>query len=350
VCKKLPFTMHFHLKVFIIILFFCDLFLIYIAQNEDKTSNKNKISATTDHDVDCHDREIGLTTIGDCWSKEVKDDNKFCTFRCMSNSDEKLTYWYDTYTLNEYHLGKCESNYLIDDNNILIIFNHERIFTEWNTFHSINNFIIDINPINIEKIKLMMWNHKIWTFSSIYEKILNLNDKLINIKENICYKHYSFITEYHSTYNPITQFRIKRWGEWRQLLLNKAYNFITPNIMVDPRILIMRNSRERNYINCSFNVKMFEPNEDHISTLTNMIGKSIMIGIHGNGLSNMIFMNENSTIYELIHHKSNLDSLKLFYHNMAHFLNYRYVPLLYRSNDTNLYCDNVIRWWIDNLT
>lgn len=263
--------------------------------------------------------EIGLNSINHPCSKFVNDI--YCPkLNCFIKSNQLFNYWTGTYSLTQVNINKCENtSFNVDNSRILYLFSKNRIFSENNLYHTMNNLISDIDPSKEFILYNIDGNLRIKTIISYYFQF-------DYVEKDECFSKFSFVNEYFSSNQVFTKARAIRWRKWREILTNNIVG------KADELTIINRQGSRRFLCECH---NCLEPSHLNFQETRNKLARTnILFGVHGNGLTNMIFMKEGSLVIEIVNLNANTP-FDIFYPTMSKYLGLRHFWIENRNDDVS---------------
>lgn len=223
-----------------------------------------------------------------------------------------------------------------------MVYNDKRLFTSWNVFHILNNLLIDIDPNSNYRIMPIFGN---FTFTGLYQWLLDLNslNYLANNTNRVCHKGFKFVNEEMSTYE-LRDYKKKSWQKWSDKLKSQAVKKMGLDVINKGHgsALIYRNSRVRNFLCNISGIHLIMPENFEVET-RKIMRLSVLAGVHGNGLTNMVFLPNRSTVVEIMPKSLASEFILSFYHNMAKMLGHNYHMMVVNDDvNNNVLCDKLL--------
>ena len=242
---------------------------------------------------------------------------------------------------------KCMSSTVKSRSEILVVFRMTRVFNGHHMYHVLNNFVVNLDPIFLDKYVFHCWGEFGCPvrFSDFFDKPLNLNARMVNTG---CYTKYLVLGEHYTTYNVDRDDieKINRWRSWGQIF--KKYWCPAEILPFDHQYfthLDRRNAKNgRNMHGCQLSphnrTRYVLPSLETVAEDARVFCNSrVIFSAEGNGLTNMLLLPTQSTVIVLWQANRHVSALQSIYGNMAKLLGINLVPIPVVSDaDLNANC------------
>jgi hypothetical protein len=242
---------------------------------------------------------------------------------------------------------KCKYPARNHSSKILVIFRMTRVFNGFHMYHVLNNFVVNLDPLLLEKYVYYCWGQFGCPveFSDFFDIPLNLNARMV---DSGCYTNYIVVGEHYTTYNVDRDDveKSKRWRAWADVF--KKHWCHAELLPFDDRYfthLDRSNANNgRNMHGCM--LAQHKRTRYVLPSLTTVVhdasifcNSRLIFSAEGNGLTNMLLLPPHSTVVVLWQSSRDVSALQVIYGNMAKLLDINLVPIPVESDpDLNVNC------------